>query len=185
MGVVVLLSVMTFRFADFGIHAPHAVSSLMIIWAIMTFGPRLANAGNLFTELLVNIVCIFVLMVLGCYNVVMCNQSTLLLGYLLLYGYDVTGKDFPMRILGMLIGGILTGFVFYKNHKHQEYEKKLHDIFEEFDLRSTRTRWQICVTLGVSSVIFIAGLLDLPRAMWVGIAAMSVLVPFVIRSKQE
>ncbi len=64
-GVVVLLSVMTFRFADFGIHAPHAMSSLMIIWAIMTFGPRLANAGNLFTELLVNIVCIFVLMVLG------------------------------------------------------------------------------------------------------------------------
>ena len=177
-GVVVLLSVMTFRFADFGIHAPHAMSSLMIIWAIMTFGPRLANAGNLFTELLVNIVCIFVLMVLGCYNVVMCNQSTLLLGYLLLYGYDVTGKDFSMRILGMLIGGILTGFVFYKNHKHQEYEKKLHDIFEEFDLRNTRTRWQICVTLGVSSVIFIAGLLDLPRAMWVGIATMSVLVPF-------
>ena len=57
-GVVVLLSVMTFRFADFGIHAPHAMSSLMIIWAIMTFGPRLANAGNLFTELLVNIFCI-------------------------------------------------------------------------------------------------------------------------------
>ena len=28
-GVVVLLSVMTFRFADFGIHAPHALSSLI------------------------------------------------------------------------------------------------------------------------------------------------------------
>ena len=76
-GVVVLLSVMTFRFADFGIHAPQAVGSLMIIWAIMTFGPRLANAGNLFTELLVNLICIFIWMVLGCYNVVMCNQSTL------------------------------------------------------------------------------------------------------------
>lgn len=177
-GVVVLLSVMTFRFADFGIHAPHAVSSLMVIWIIMTFGPRLANAGNLFTELLVNIVCILVLMVLGCYNVVMCNQSTLLLGYLLLYGYDVTGKDFLMRVLGMLVGGFLTGVVFYKNHKHQKYEKTLRDLFQEFHLRDSRTKWQICVTLGVSSVIFIAGLLNLPRAMWVGIAAMSVLVPF-------
>ena len=177
-GVVVLLSVMTFRFTDFGIHAPHAVSSLMVIWTIMTFGPRLANAGNLFTELLVNIVCILVLMVLGCYNVVMCNQSTLLLGYLLLYGYDVTGKDFLMRVLGMLVGGFLTGVVFYKNHKHQKYEKTLRDLFQEFHLRDSRTKWQICVTLGVSSVIFIAGLLNLPRAMWVGIAAMSVLVPF-------
>ena len=63
-GVVVLLSVMTFRFADFGIHAPHALSSLMVIWGIMTFGPRLANAGNLVTELIVNMVCIFTLMIL-------------------------------------------------------------------------------------------------------------------------
>ena len=93
-GVVVLLSVMTFRFADFGIHAPHALSSLMVIWGIMTFGPRLANAGNLVTELIVNMVCIFTLMILGCHNVVMFNQSTLLLGYLLLYGYDVSGTQY-------------------------------------------------------------------------------------------
>ena len=92
-GVVVLLSVMTFRFADFGIHAPHALSSLMVIWGIMTFGPRLANAGNLVTELIVNMVCIFTLMILGCHNVVMFNQSTLLLGYLLLYGYDVSAEN--------------------------------------------------------------------------------------------
>lgn len=177
-GVVVLLSVMTFRFADFGIHAPHAVSSLMIIWGIMTFGPRLANAGNLFTELVVNIICIFVLVLLGCHNVVMCNQSTLLLGYLLLYGYDVSGKAYLLRIAGMLVGGIMTGIVFYRNHKHIEYKQRFRHIFEEFDLSTSRTRWQICITLGVSSAIFLAGLLNLPRAMWVGIATMSVLVPF-------
>lgn len=177
-GVVVLLSVMTFRFADFGIHAPHAVSSLMIIWGIMTFGPRLANMGNLFTELVVNIVCIFVLVLLGCHNVVMCNQSTLLLGYLLLYGYDVSGKAYLLRVAGMLVGGIMTGVVFYRNHKHIEYKQRFRHIFEEFDLSTSRTRWQICITLGVSSAIFLAGLLNLPRAMWVGIATMSVLVPF-------
>lgn len=177
-GVVVLLSVMTFRFADFGIHAPHALSSLMVIWGIMTFGPRLANAGNLMTELIVNIVCIFVLMLLGCHNVVMFNQSTLLLGYLLLYGYDVSGILYVQRIAGMAVGGILTGIVFYRNHKNNQYKRTLRHIFEEFDVFSSRTRWQLCVTLGVSSVIFFAGVFGLPRAMWAGIAAMSVLVPF-------
>ena len=160
-GVVVLLSVMTFRFADFGI----ALSSLMVIWGIMTFGPRLANAGNLVTELIVNMVCIFTLMILGCHNVVMFNQSTLLLGYLLLYGYDVSGTQYLQRIAGMAVGGILTGIVFYRNHRHQKYKRTLRHIFEEFDLHS-------------SSVIFFAGLFGLPRAMWAGIAAMSVLVPF-------
>ena len=177
-GVVVLLSVMTFRFADFGIHAPHALSSLMVIWGIMTFGPRLANAGNLVTELIVNMVCIFTLMILGCHNVVMFNQSTLLLGYLLLYGYDVSGTQYLQRIAGMAVGGILTGIVFYRNHRHQKYKRTLRHIFEEFDLHSSRTRWQICVTLGVSSVIFFAGLFGLPRAMWAGIACMSVCLPF-------
>ena len=135
-GVVVLLSVMTFRFADFGIHAPHALSSLMVIWGIMTFGPRLANAGNLVTELIVNMVCIFTLMILGCHNVVMFNQSTLLLGYLLLYGYDVSGTQYLQRIAGMAVGGILTGIVFYRNHRHQKYKRTLRHIFEEFDLQN-------------------------------------------------
>ena len=108
----------------------------------------------------------------------MFNQSTLLLGYLLLYGYDVSGTQYLQRIAGMAVGGILTGIVFYRNHRHQKYKRTLRHIFEEFDLHSSRTRWQICVTLGVSSVIFFAGLFGLPRAMWAGIAAMSVLVPF-------
>ena len=91
-GVVILLCIMVFRFADFGIYTPHGLSSLFIIFGILAFGPRLANMGGLFTELLVNLVCIFILMLLGCHNVIMGNHSTLVLGYLLLYGYDVTGR---------------------------------------------------------------------------------------------
>lgn len=184
-GVVVLLSVMAFRFADFGIHAPHAVSSLMVIWGIMTFGPRVANMGNLVTELLVNVVCIFVLMLLGCHNVVMFNQSTLLLGYLLLYGYDVSGTSYLLRIAGMAAGGALTGIVFYKNHRHCRYKRTFRHLFEEFSLYSSRTRWQLVVTFGVATAIFLFGLFGLPRAMWAGIAAMSVLVPFQADMKKR
>ena len=35
------------------------------------------------------------------HNPFMFNQSTLVLGYLLLYGYDVTGKSYQMRLVGM------------------------------------------------------------------------------------
>ena len=76
-GVVALLCVMAFRFADFGIRTPHAMGALTLMFAILTFGPRLANAGGLVHEFLVNTVCILLLMVLGCHNVVMFNQSTL------------------------------------------------------------------------------------------------------------
>ena len=177
-GVVILLCVLVFRFAEFGISTPHGLSALMVVFAILAFGPRLANMGNVFTELLVNLACIFILMVLGCHNVIMANHSTLVLGYLLLYGYDVTGKAYALRLAGLAFGAFVTGIVFYRNHKKQTYKRGFRDLFREFDLASMRTRWQLSITFGVSTAIFLAGLLGLPRSMWVGIAVMSVLLPF-------
>ena len=87
------------------------------MFAILTFGPRLANAGGLVQEFLVNTVCILLLMVLGCHNVVMFNHSTLLLCYLLLYGYDVTGDLYIQRLIAMGIGAAATLIVYYRNHR--------------------------------------------------------------------
>lgn len=177
-GVVVLLCVMVFRFADLGIRVSHTLGSIAVMFAILAFGPRIANSGNLAVELVTNMVCIFLLMVLGCHNVVMANHSTLVLGYLLLYGYDVSGDAYLLRVAGLGLGAVLTGIVFYRNHRHQVYKRGLKELIREFCIRSSRTRWQLTVTFGVSTVIFLAGLLHLPRAMWAGIAAMSVLLPF-------
>lgn len=116
-GVVALLCVMAFRFADFGIRTPHAMGAMAIMFAILTFGPRLANAGGLGQEFLVNTICILILMVLGCHNVVMFNHSTLLLSYLLLYGYDVTGDLYTQRLIAMGICAAATMIVYYRNHR--------------------------------------------------------------------
>lgn len=40
-------------------------------------------------------------MILGCHNVIMYNHSTFVLGYLLLMGYDVTGKAYLLRVEGL------------------------------------------------------------------------------------
>lgn len=64
----------------------------------------------------------------------MFNQSTLVLGYLLLYGYDVSGKSYLMRLSGMAVGEVLICIVFYRNHKHVMH------LLQEFDLSSTRTK---------------------------------------------
>ena len=58
--------------------------------------------------------CTAVLIFFGCHNPFMFNQSTLVLGYLLLYGYDVTGTSYQMRLAGMILGAVLTCFVFYQ-----------------------------------------------------------------------
>ena len=52
------------------------------------------------------------------------------------------------------------------------------DIFREFNIHSARNNWYLKLTLTVSTAMLIINLLNIPRAMWVGIACMSVCVPF-------
>ena len=152
---------------------------------ILIIGPRFSNVVSPLPALLINLSCIFLLMLLGCHNVIMYNHSTFVLGYLLLLGYDVTGKAYQMRVISLLFGMCLCMAVFYKNQKNRPYHRTFFDLFHEFTLFSARNRWYIKLTFIVSGAIFIVSLLGLPRAMWAGIACMSVCLPFSADSRQR
>ena len=177
-GVTVLLALLVLRQADFGIQTKHGLISIAGIFMILMVGPRLANILPVFGTFAVNIVCIFLLMILGCHNVIMYNHSTFVLGYLLLYGYDVSGESYRMRVVGLAVGMVVCMVVFYKNQKNRPYRRTFVDLFREFDIHSARNIWYIKLTFIVSSAMLIVTLLGLPRAMWAGIACMSVCLPF-------
>ena len=107
------------------------------------------------------------------------------LGYLLLYGYDVSGRAFALRVIGLTAGMLVCMAVFYKNQKNRPYRRTFKDLFREFDVRSARNQWYLKLTLIVSSAMLIVSLLGLPRAMWAGIACMSVCLPFTEDGKMR
>lgn len=177
-GVAVLLAVLVLRQADFGIRTSHGLLCIAGIFSILIAGPRLSNMVSPFPAFFINLVCILALMFLGCHNVIMSNHSTFVLSYLILQGYDVTGHSFVLRSAGLLTGMALCMAVFYKNQKNRRHRREFKDLFHEFDPRSARNRWYIKLTLCVSTALLIASLLGIPRAMWAGIACMSVCMPF-------
>ena len=142
--------------------------------------------GSLFADFLnslvitffINFLCIMLLMIFSCHNVIMYNHSTFVLSYLLLLGYDVSGHDYLMRIAGLSAGMLICMIVFYKNQKNRPYHRTFKNLFSEFNITSSRTKWYIKLTFIVSSSILAMSLLNLPRAMWAGIACMSVCLPF-------
>ena len=178
-GVVVLLCLMVFRNADLGIHTGQSTILLVLFFVIMAVFPHLANHVSPVLGILLNIAALAVFIIFGCHNPFMFNQSTLVLGYLLLYGYDVTGKSYQMRLAAMVVGALLTCLVFFRNHKNRTYKRTIKDIIREFNITSSRTKWQLCQILCVPTVLFIAQVCKMPRAMWAGIAAMSAIVPFM------
>ena len=177
-GVTVLLAVLVLRQADFGIRTTHGLASIVGIFGILIAGPKLSNMVSPVPAFFINVVCILLLMILGCHNVIMYNHSTFVLGYLLLQGYDVTGQEYLYRVAGLLVGMVLCMAIFYKNQKNRPYRRSFLDLFREFDINSARNRWYIRLSLVVSSAMLFMSLLGLPRAMWAGIASMSVCLPF-------
>ena len=184
-GVVFLLALLVLRQADFGIRTSHGLICIAGIFTLLITGPRLANTLPAPASLLANFISILLLMILGCHNVIMYNQSTFVLGYLLLYGYDVTGRAYLLRVLGLLVSMMVCMLVFYKNQKKRPYRRSFPDLFREFNLKSARSLWYLSLTWIVCSAMFIMQLLSLPRAMWAGIACMSVCLPFPEDSKDR
>lgn len=176
-GVVIYLSVMMFRDVNLDIKMSHSMLSILIIYAILIFCPHLANVVPPPASLPIHLVSIFAIVIFGCHNLATFNQCVLVLGYLLLYGYDVSGKAYLLRIAGMSIGTLLIMLVYYTKHKNKFLKRSLKNVFSEYNIHSIRTSWQIKITLAISSLLTIAELVGLPRGMWAGIAAMSVLVP--------
>lgn len=177
-GLAVLLCIMVFRRADLGIRASHGVFDILIVFGILAAGPKISHLLPAGWAFCTNTVFIMLLLLLGCHNVIMYNHSTLVLAYLLLQGYDVTGAIYHKRLIGLLAGAIFTAAVFYRNHRKETYKRTFKSLFQEFNLSSARTRWQLRLTFTLSSIMLIATLLDIPKAMWIGISAMSVCVPF-------
>lgn len=119
------------------------------IQELMNVGPRGRQLVRSIRRDVINIGvslhCIF-----SCHNILMSNHSTIVLGYLLLYGYDVnSAAAFSLRLLGLLIGGILTAVVFTEVIKTELINEHLHSIFKEFHIHSSRTKWQIAMTFGM------------------------------------
>ena len=176
-GVVVLLYLLVFRSAHLCIRTGQSTLLLAGFFGIMAVGPHAANLAGPVGGLFINAAAIALLILFGCHEPRMFNQSTLVLGYLLLYGYDVSGAAYRMRLAGLALGALLVCAVFYRNHHGKAYELAAGDILPAFDLRHPRSRWQLCQILCVPLVLFLAELSGMPRAMWAGIAAMSAILP--------
>ena len=90
----------------------------------------------------------------------------------------MTGRTYALRVAGLFFGMILCMFIFYKNQRKRPYQRKFIDLFKEFNIHSARSRWYVRLSVIVSSAMLVMSLLGLPRAMWAGIACMSVCLPF-------
>lgn len=176
-GLVVLLGILVFRFSDLGIKATHSVIAVIIIFIIFAVCPKIANLVPCGWSFCINFVSILFILLLGCHNAKLYNHTTLVLSYLLLTCYDVSGRAYALRVIGLAAGAVTVAAVLYHNHRKNSYGEGFCDLFKSFSLSDARTRWQLRFALCISAAMLIATLTQLVKPVWAGIAASSVLTP--------
>lgn len=175
-GVVTVILLLTFRFSNLDFKVGQSAFVIMGIFIIFAVSPYLATMVNPILGMIINIISIIVILILSCHNTILSNQSTVVLSYILLYGYKIDSIDvYKTRVVALIFGGIIVSAIFYFKQRKIEFENTLLDVLKDIDINSERTKWQLKLALGISSGILIGELLHIPRTMWIGFSCMSTL----------
>lgn len=177
-GVVTVLALLTFRFSNLDFNVKESAFTIFGIFGINMVGPYLASMSSPIVCFIINFLCIIAIIILSCHNVMLANQSTFVLSYLLLYGYKVSSIEvYINRVIGLAIGGLIVASIFYIKQRKVKFENNISDIFKDVSFQSERTKWQIKLALGICLGMLLGDLLNLPRTIWIGFACMSILQP--------
>lgn len=185
-GVVTVVSLLTFRFSNLDFKTGQSTIAILAIFVIFSVSPYLATIVHPITSSVINFISMMIIVVLSCHNTALSNQSILILSYLLLYGYEVNDTNmYVNRVFALVLGGIIVAGIFYYKHKEVNFENSFKDIIKDIDFSTPRTKWQFKLVLGITIVILIGELLNIPRVIWIAFAFQSVLQPDTEKFEQR
>lgn len=184
-GVAVLVSVLAFRASNFGVSNKSSVKILIAYYLILMVFPELASSTSPKFAFVLNFFAMFCIYLLCCWQTHMFNHAIVALNYLLLYGYEIPPEHFTRRALAIAVGGLLTIAVFLASHKGNQCKDTIGDLVRNFSLKNDDSMWQLQSSFTIPLVLFISETMGIPRSMWAGIAAMSVMTPFAGQMKSR
>lgn len=174
-GIMGVLAILSLRFTDFDFHPNQSIIGLIIVYAICTISPHLANHVPLILGIFINFISLVLILVITSHKVNYANHFTFILGYILLWGNDVSGKLYQLRVLAMICATLFTVIIYYHCHHHKKVENTFKNIINDFFSLSKRTVWYIKISSAISIILYLGELFNFSRTMWIAFACMSVI----------
>lgn len=179
-GVVVLLSLLSFKKVHLGYDIRHSSLALFGIYAVLAAGPPAAYHSGPIGGFFVNIVALLFILIFGCDRVEFYNHAILVLSYLLLYGNPpADAHSATLRVIALVLGGGWAASLLYRSHADHKTGRGFRAVLRSFDPFSRHGVWKIQLATSVPLGMLIGTRMGLERTMWIGIATMSVLTPTV------
>lgn len=183
-GVVILMGMLILIGADLGYHAGQAAISIVILFAVLAFAPKLSLI-NPWTGVMVNVVALTGIMIFTGHDLSQSGNLPFTMGYIMLQGYDVTGAVFQKRWISLLVGGVIIGILYYVVHRKTEQKRTIRDLFLENRIASTRTQWYIRLVSTLTLVMLAGELVHFPKTMWICLTVLSLSTPLAAEYKNR
>lgn len=183
--VVIFCILLTTRFVHYGYRMQDNLRNMAIIYLIFALFPTVAIIFPPILRYFIHFFALITILVMACDEPQMGNCGLYGFCYVFLTGAPVSGRDFYLRVIEMLVGYLLCALILYHNHQKKEIKRTFQDVLKEGGLHNKKFCWQLRIALGVSTCMLIADLMHLPRTMWVGLACVSVMSPYTDDTKSR
>ena len=176
--ISIATSILMFTQMDMGIKTSHAPIAIITLFLFTAFSSH-CGVWNPFLGILVNFISIFLIVTFSCQAVTSKVYLPFVVCYIFNQGNPVEGRDFLMRVIGLLCGGILVSIVYVIIHRKKKHHRGIHTLFLELHPTSLRTRFGLRLAFALTLGMFIGDIFQLPRTAWIGMTINSLILPFL------
>lgn len=165
------------RFVSFDYQVTDSIVALGIVLSLIFFVGILWPIVPIALGWLLNFAALLLTLMLTTSNPKLGNGGIYAFSYIFIVGTPVQQSLIMTRGLALLTVFVLLSLVLLRHHRYTALDRRLSHVIRAFDVRSKTSLWQLRLALGISIALTTAQLLHAPRAVWMGYAAMSILLP--------
>lgn len=175
-GVILLMGLLMFLKADFGMDAKYSALLLPVLLVLMGLCAKLSTWSPL-VGLVVDAAFLCAALLFTRRDATHSAYLPFLMGYLMFRGYDVTGDLFVKRMVSLAVIGCVIGLLHFLGSRKICGCDTPAVLLSPLSRYGRWERWALSLTATLLVTLFCGDLMSIPKSMWVNLTVLSLMTP--------
>lgn len=173
------------RFVNFEYCIKDSLITLAIALGILVFVPSIVGIAPTIVIVFIHFVGFFALLCITTQRPELGNGGLYSFAYVYLTGNPVYGVSLGKRTLLAVVGYAICGLILWAKHRNSHETVRFHHLILKFNIKNPVNLWQLRMALGVSLILAVGQIFEIPRFMWMGFAGASLLSEYPYSSNTK
>lgn len=176
-GLASFCMLLSIRFVNYGYRVTDSLGALAIVLLLMGGLSVWLPLLPIMWRLVLNVLALLIILRLTTMNPLLGNGGVYAFSYIIVTSMSVHGADVVPRGWALLLSFVICGVVLWRQHRNDNRQVRVWTVLQFTGWHDAVFRWQFRLAMGISIALFVGQSLHHGRAMWLGFAGMSALLP--------